>query len=129
MRLRTIEAEVREHNAAVDEFESNVRAAVPDAVEEFFGQVLALSEYPSGFPHEYQVAYRPEPRELVIEYRLPPMDVIPTARDYKYVKTRKEIDELPRPAKETKDFYASVIHQVALRTMRECFAVTVPRTW
>jgi restriction system protein len=125
LRVKAIEAEVREHNAAVDELEGNFRAGAPDAVEEYFGQVLALSEYPSGFPQEYQVAYRQEPRELVIEYRLPPVEVIPTARDFRYVKTRGEIDELTRPVKEIKELYASVIHQIALRTMWECFAVTV----
>jgi restriction system protein len=125
LHVKALEAEAGEHNAAVDEVERNFRAAVPDAVEEFFGQVLALSEYPSDFPHEYQIAYRQEPRELVIEYRLPPVEVIPTARDFRYVKTRRQIDELARPVKETKELYASVIHQVALRTMWECFAVTV----
>ncbi len=125
LRVKAIEAEVREHNAAVDELEGNFLAGVPDAVEEYFSQVLALSEYPTGFPHEYQVAYRQEPRELVIEYRLPPVDVIPGMRDFRYVKTRSEIDELARPVREIKDLYASVIHQVALRTMWECFAVTV----
>ena len=125
LRIKAIEAEVREHNAAVDELEAAFRAGVPDAVEEYFGQVLALSEYPSGFPHGYQVAYRQEPRELVIEYQLPPVTVIPAARDFRYVKTRREIDELTRPVKEIKELYASVIHQVALRTMWECFAVTV----
>ena len=94
VRVRAIEAEVREHNAAVDELEGIFRAAVPDAVEEYFGQVLALSDYPGGFLHEYQIAYRQEPRELVIEYRLPPVEVIPAARDFRYVKTRSEIDEL-----------------------------------
>jgi restriction system protein len=123
--VTAIAAEVSEHNAAVDELERSFRAGEPDAVEEFFGQVLALSAYPSGFPHEYQVAYRQEPRELVIEYRLPSVEVVPTARDFRYVKTRREIDELPRPVKEIKDLYASVIHQVALRTMWECFAITV----
>jgi restriction system protein len=120
---KSAEAEVREHNAAVDELESNFRAGAPDAVEEYFSEVLALSEYPAGFPHDYQVAYRQEPRELVVEYRLPAVEVIPTARDFKYVKTRSEIDELARPLKETKELYASVIHQIALRTMWECFAV------
>jgi restriction system protein len=124
LHVKALEAEVGEHNAALDEVERNFRAAVPDAVEEFFGQVLALSEYPSDFPHEYQIAYRQEPRELVIEYRLPPVEVIPTARDFRYVKTRRQIDEVARPVKETKELYASVIHQVALRTMWECFAVT-----
>src|SRR5262249_41242667 len=80
------------------------------------------SDYPAGFPCEYQLAYRQEPRELVIEYRLPPAEVIPRARDFRYVKTRGEIDELPRPVKEIKDLYASVVYQVALRTMWECFA-------
>jgi restriction system protein len=80
-RVTAIEAEVREHNAAVDELEGNFRAGVPDAVEEFFGQVLALSQYPSGFPHDYQVAYRQEPRELVIQHRLPPVEVIPAMRE------------------------------------------------
>ena len=78
---------------------------------------------PAGFPHQYQVAYRQEPRELVVEYRLPPVEVIPPERDFRYVKARREIDELPRPAKEIKELYASVIHQIALRTMWECFAV------
>jgi restriction system protein len=123
LRVKAIAAEVHEHNAAVDELESNFRMGLPDAVEEYFGEVLALSEYPSGFPREYQIAYRQEPRELVIEYRLPAVEVVPTVRDFRYVKTRGEIDELARPAKEVKELYASVIHQVALRTIWECFAV------
>jgi restriction system protein len=117
-----LEAEAREHNAAVDELADGFRAGVPEAVEEYFSQLLALSEYPAGFPCEYQIAYRQEPRELVIEYRLPPAGVIPRARDFRYVKARGEVDELPRPVKEIKDLYASVIYRVALRTMWECFA-------
>jgi restriction system protein len=118
------EAEVREHNAAVDELEGNFRAGVPEAVEEYFSQLLALSEYPADFPCEYQIAYRQEPRELVIEYRLPPAEVVPRTRDFRYVKARGEIDELPHPVKEIKDLYALVIYQVALRTMWECFAAS-----
>jgi len=62
---RAAEGGAREHNAAVDELERSFRAGEPEAVEEFFGQVLALSEYPDGCPCQYQVAYRPDPRELV----------------------------------------------------------------
>ena len=120
---KAIKDEVREHNAAVDELERDFQSGVPEAVEEYFDQMLALSEYPDRFPHEYQVAYRQEPRELVVEYRLPPVTVVPPARDFRYVKTRSEIDELARPVKEVKELYASVIHQIALRTMWECFAV------
>ncbi|MHB1595953.1 MAG: restriction endonuclease [Streptosporangiaceae bacterium] len=122
-RIRDLETDVREHNAAVDVLERDFLAGVPDAVEEYFSQVLALSQYPPGFPHSYDVAYRPEPRELVIEYRLPPADVVPAERDFRYVKARREIDPLARPAREVKALYASVVNQIALRTMWECFAV------
>jgi restriction system protein len=122
-KVRDLEAEAREHNAAVDELEGNFRAGMPEAVEEYFSELLARSDYPAGFPCEYQLAYRHEPCELVIEYRLPAADVVPRTRDFRYVKTRGEIDALPRPVKEIKDLYASVIYQVALRTMWECFAV------
>jgi restriction system protein len=122
-RVKALEAEVRQHNAEVDELESSFQAGVPDAVEEYFAEVLALSEYPDGLPRDYQVAYRQEPRELVVEYRLPPAEVIPRERDFRYVKTRGEIEQLPRPTKEIKELYASVIDQIALRTIWECFAV------
>jgi restriction system protein len=115
--------EVAEHNAAVDKLAADFHAGVPEAVEEYFEQVLAQSAYPEEFPQDYEVAYRPEPQELVIKYWLPGSEVIPLARGYRYVKTRQEIDELPRPTKEIKELYASVIAQLALRTMRECFAV------
>ena len=72
---KSAEAEVRDHNAAVDELERNFLAGTPDAVEEYDSQLLDLSQYQVGFPHELQVAYRPEPRELIIEYQLPPADV------------------------------------------------------
>jgi restriction system protein len=60
-KAQALEAEIQQHNASVDELESHFRAGVPDAVEEYFTQVLALSENPSGFPYEYQIAYRQEP--------------------------------------------------------------------
>ncbi len=65
---------------------------------------------------DYQVAYRPEPRELVIEYRLPAGDVVPGIRDFRYVKARGEIDEITRPARRTsRSLHATVVHQMAPR--------------
>jgi restriction system protein len=122
-----VEAEVREHNAEVEEFQRSFNSAMPDAVEQFYGEVLGLSEYPDGFPRDYQVAYRPEPRELVIEYRLPGREVVPGLRDFRYVKARGEITETARPARDVKELYATVVHQLALRSMWECFSVPAGR--
>ena len=113
---------VAEHCAAVDQFEQDFRAGEPEAVPQFFTLVLDTSVYPAGFPHRTRVLYRPEPREVVIEYELPPLSLIPIERDYKYVQTRDEIDAVARPVKEIKDLYARLIAKVALRTIHEVFA-------
>ncbi|MEV5704490.1 restriction endonuclease [Actinoallomurus sp. NPDC052274] len=120
--LATESEGIRRHNAEIDEFERQVRAGDSDAVARFFTLVLDSSPYPEGFPHRTRAIYRPEPRELVVEYELPPQSVIPAERDYKYVQTRDQIDKAARSVKEIKDRYARLIAQVALRTLHEVFA-------
>lgn len=113
---------VAEHNAGVDRFEQDFRFAEPEAVAQYFTLVLDGSVYPEGFVHRTRVLYRPEPREVVVEYELPPQSVIPAERDYKYVQTRDEIDTVARLVKEVKDRYARLIAMVALRTIHEVYA-------
>jgi restriction system protein len=85
---------------------------------------LDSSVYPEGFPHQTRAVYRPDPREAVIEWELPPQSVIPLDRDYRYVATRDAIDALPRAEKEIKERYRTVIAQVALRTIHEILVST-----
>jgi restriction system protein len=113
---------VAAHNAGVDQFEDDFRAGEPEAVAQFFTLVFDASVYPEGFLHRTRALYRPEPREVVVEYELPPQSVVPVNRDYKYVQTRDEVDSVSRPVKEIKDFYARLIAKVALRTIHEVFA-------
>jgi restriction system protein len=109
------------HNAEVDQFERDFRAGDPEAVAQFCTLALDSSVYPDGFAHRTRVLYRPEPKEVVVEFELPPQSAIPAERDYKYVMARDEITTVPRPVKEIKDRYARLIAQVALRTVHEVF--------
>jgi len=86
--------------------------------------VLDASRYPRGFPCTYQVAYRPENRDVVVEFELPPKQVVPEVRGYRYVKTRDEIEALPRPQNEIRQRYKRLIACVALRTLYEIFTAT-----
>jgi len=88
-------ADVAEHNAGIDQFQRDCRAGEPEAVAEFCTLVLDSSVYPEGFLHQTRAVYRPDPREAVIEWELPPQSVIPLDRDYRYVATRDAIDALP----------------------------------
>jgi restriction system protein len=112
-------AAAAEHNVGIDQFQRDCRAADPEAVAEFCTLVMDSSLYPEGFPHHTRAVYRPDPKEAVIEWELPPQSVIPLDRDYRYVATRDAIDTLPRAEKEIKERYRAVIAQVALRTIHE----------
>jgi restriction system protein len=117
-------AAVAEHNVGIDQFQRDCRAADPEAVAEFCTLVLDSSVYPDGFPHHTRAVYRPDPREAVIEWELPPQPVIPLDRDYRYVATRDAIDALPLAEKQIKERYRTVIAQVTVRTIHEILIST-----
>jgi restriction system protein len=117
-------AAATEHNAGIDQFQRDCRAGDPEAVAEFCTLVLDSSVYPEGFPHQTRAVYRPDPREAVIEWELPPQSVIPLDRDYRFVAAHDAIDALPRADKEIKERYRTVIAQVALRTIHEILVST-----
>jgi len=113
-----------EQNAVVEGRREVFATGDPEAVEWFVDRVLEGSRYPAGFPRQYQVAYRPENRDVVVEFEFPPQQVVPTARGYRYVKARDVIEPLSRPANEIKQRYSRLIACIALRVLHEIFAAT-----
>ena len=109
------------HNAQVDAFSEAFSRGDPEAIVEYYTLVLTRSAYPDGFPQQFRVAYVPESAQLVVEYELPTIVVVPTVAEYRYVKTKDEQTEKARPQKEVRSQYASVVAQVALRTVHELF--------
>jgi len=61
----------------------------------------------------------PTSKELVIEYELPTVNVVPSVLEYKYTKSKDEIEPKPRKPAEIKELYQDVIASVALRTIHE----------
>lgn len=123
-KIEEIRAGAAAQNAVIEARRTAFETGDPEAVEWFVSQVLDASHYPDGFPRQYQVAYRPENRDVVVEFELPPQQVVPVVRGYRYMKVRDAIDPLPRPAAEVKQRYARLIACVALRTLHEIFAAT-----
>ncbi|QIB42818.1 restriction endonuclease [Streptomyces aureoverticillatus] len=115
-------ARIEAWNNGLEERRSAYRDRDVEAVEWFVNQVLAASVYPHGFPKANQASYQADTGDLLVEIDLPLEDVVPAARAYRYVKARDEITPVPRPEKERKELYASVLAQTALRTVYELFA-------
>ena len=111
-------------NAYVTSRQSAFAAGDPEAVQWFVDCVLRASKYPDGFPREYQVGYRPEHREVAVDFELPPRRVVPQARAYRYVKERDVVEPVPRQDGEISQCHERLVSCVALRTLHEIFSAT-----
>ncbi|TDC79299.1 restriction endonuclease [Actinomadura sp. 7K507] len=120
---RTAEADerIRRQHAEVETMKRELAAGRPDAVVAYLDLVSNTVFYPDGFPAQWRMAYVPESARLVVEYELPGIDVVPTVKAHRYVKTSDSVTETKRPASQVKAQYTSVVSQVALRVVRDLF--------
>ena len=112
------------HNAHVAEIAAGFRAHDRFAVSEYVQIVLDRSPYPEGFPAERHAGYVPESSLLAVQWFLPTFDIVPEHKAFRHIKTRKAVEPVARPPAEAQRLYNAVIAQVAIRTVREVFAVT-----
>jgi restriction system protein len=119
--VRAAHHRAQDQHRQVDEFARAFEAGEPEAVVSYFELVLQASAYPSGFDQSFKLAYVPESRQLVVEYELPALAVVPAVKQYKYVKSSDAITETARPASQIKALYAAVVAQTSLRTVHELF--------
>ncbi|WP_250035612.1 restriction endonuclease [Paractinoplanes maris] len=117
--LRKYEARIAAYNAEVDRFAAAVADADPASVVEYFAMVLGNSVYPDDFPQHFRLAYLPKQRHLLIEYHLPPIEVIPHVKEYRYDRFRDDVTAIPRDETEIRRRYVEVIARVTLRTIHE----------
>lgn len=121
-RKAEFDAEQQRRNAEVDEFEADYLSKEPEAIVAYNEMVLTRSEYPEeGFPQAFRLAYNPGAHELVVEYELPLVSVIPTDAEYRYVKARDTIEAKPRKPGDIKQIYQDLVAAVTLRTLHELF--------
>ena len=115
------EAEVQEHNSALDELIANLGYGSVDAVQEYVSIVLSNSVYPEDFAVQHTANFEPATAELRLRALLPGPDKVPEIKAYKYAKSSDEITATPLTQKAAKERYASAVHKVALRSMHEVF--------
>ncbi|EFH80237.1 restriction endonuclease [Ktedonobacter racemifer] len=121
---REVEAEkkkILEQHAEIDTFQRDLDAQLPSAITNYFTLVLSSCEYPENFPQQAKLAFVPESKQLIVEYDLPTIDVVPTVSAYKYIKTRDTITETARPLAQRKTLYASILAQIVLRSLHQLF--------
>lgn len=119
--LKSYEKRCDDQDARVDDLRSRWLEGSPDAVEQHAELVLNASEYPDWIEPDFSVAFDDQGKIIVVDYELPPMDVVPTLTEVKYVAARDEYKEKHITNAQLKKLYDSVLYQIALRTLHELF--------
>jgi restriction system protein len=96
----------------------------PDAFVAALQRALVTSVYPDGLHTSCRALYRPEARELMIEYELPRPDIVPAIAEYGYVVANDVMHAQPRNEAEIKELYRELIARVTLRALAETFDVS-----
>ncbi len=120
-KVTELQKQAEAHNLLVNQFEKEFDEGNPSAIIDYFMVVLEASLYPPDFPQGAKIAFVPESKQLVVEYDLPPFNVIPEIGLYKYIKTKDEIASQSRSASQRKSLYSFVIAQIPVRTIHELF--------
>ncbi|MGB4652617.1 restriction endonuclease [Methanothrix sp.] len=110
---------VQQREQEVCELETAYKSGEPSAIKTYTTMVLERSEYPEGFAKSFRLAYTPESKEMVIEYELPLINVIPIIEEYKYNKSKDNIVEKVRKPNEIKALYRDILAAITIRTIHE----------
>lgn len=110
---------VQQRDQEVSELEAAYKAGDSSAIKTYTTMVLERSEYPEGFTKSFRLAYAPESKEMVVEYELPWIDIIPKVTEYKYNKSKDTSTEKARKPSEIRALYQDMVAAITIRTIHE----------
>lgn len=106
-------------NKNIDELKEKYENGIDFAVEEYCEIVLNNSVYPESFPKTFKLVYNDTNKQLVIDYDLPPIDVLPRLKEVKLVS--KEIKEYFLTENQLNELFDLTLYRICLRTIHEIF--------
>lgn len=115
-------AEIRRHNAGIQETLAGVRRREPEAVVDYLtGALYASRAWPEGLPRQVSAAFEPPERRLVLDWELPSFAVVPEVSAVRYMPGTDRDKEVARPATERRAAYRDLLAQCLLLVLRELF--------
>lgn len=120
--------EMTEHNRAIEELQQSLARGDKAAVENYLRRVLAGVPLPADFPCKGEVVFNPRTHQAVLQFELPPRDVVPKTASYRYLPTKDEERSAARSTKELGTTYRDLVSQVALLCIRDLFDSYAPLT-
>ena len=109
------------HTHSIDELKNQYHSLNEMAIARVSELILKSSPYPFSFEKEIITEYNPENRLLVLEYRLPSPDDLPTLKEVKYIAANVEIRETHISEIQLRKLYDDTIYKITLRSIHELF--------
>jgi restriction system protein len=110
-----------DRDAEIDDLMRRLAHGQDAAVREYFTAALYASPWPDGFPRRARLAWDASARQLVVDWQLPPVDVVPATARFRYFKTDDRISEITRPLGERRSLYRELIARCVLRVTAELY--------
>jgi restriction system protein len=104
-----------------ERFRAGLRDGVDPVIEEYAECIVSALAVPDGVDLQPRVAYRPEPRELVVEVQLPDVSVIPDEKTVSYIHARRIFKVKNRSRTEMADVYRRLLAQLPLCVLQTLF--------
>jgi HJR/Mrr/RecB family endonuclease len=105
------------NTGATDSYRTGDAGGIATYVE----SVLTGMPLPDFIHPKVKVVYTPDSRQLVVEYELPTVEIVPRAKLYRFVKSRETVTETSRPISQVKGIYANAIAQLTLLCLASIF--------
>lgn len=110
------------HNQSIDDLKNQYYSHDYMAIAKISELILKNSPYPFSFEKEIITEHNPENLLLVVEYRLPSPDDLPTLKEVKYIATNVEIRETHFSEIQHRKLYDDTVYKITLRSIHELFS-------
>jgi restriction system protein len=121
--VQRIQAEVRQRS---EELAALLDRGDEETVEQFCRAAIETLRLPEGIELAPRAVYRPEPREVVVDLRLPDFDIVPEEKSVRYVHTRESFNVKRRSRAEVQKIYLRLLAQIPLCVLRALFGAMDP---
>jgi restriction system protein len=126
-KVETYEQQARGARAAAaaeaQRLRDGIRDGDPPSIEAFARLAIERLALPDGVVLIPKVAYRPEPRELVVDVRLPDVGLVPIEKSVKYVRAHRTFPVKERSQTEMANIYRGILAQLPLCVLHTLFSV------
>jgi hypothetical protein len=110
--MENFERQARDARAAAAGEAKRIRNGIADgdtvSIEDFARLAIERLSLPHGVTLSPKVAYRPDPRKLVVDIRLPDASVVPIEKSVKYVRARQTFTVKERSRTEMANLYRGI---------------------